>query len=386
MFYDASGDDIDFPSFEPYQKTQDEPEPPQNKKKKCIIIIVVIIVILILITGIFLGIFFGLKKKQNGGSIIVKYSFKKREYHKLFNKEDLNLDEDDYEVNPISKKSLLLRDLNDINNDNNYQYTEPGTYEFEIKFKKIITSMEGMFKNNPELKSADFSKLISKKIVNMNKLFSNCTNLEKVDFNNFEAKKLETMNNCFENCSNIVVLDLKSFVTPKLMSMDSAFKGCKNLVSLNIKNFIIDSKVDAKNIFEGCMTLIDYKPPMNNNNKELTEGYDQIKEKINTIELECVVNDICLECGSEIISEDFSLPSCQNCSNKFYKSNYKCQKCMDNCFQCIDDVTCEKCFDNYEFSNDNYTCIKNITNPPSTIPVIIQSDIPTDENGDEYLY
>ena len=53
MFYDASGDDIDFPSFEPYQKTQDEPEPPQNKKKKCIIIIVVIIVILILITGIF---------------------------------------------------------------------------------------------------------------------------------------------------------------------------------------------------------------------------------------------------------------------------------------------------------------------------------------------
>ena len=63
MFYDASGDDVDFPSFEPYRKTQDEPEPPQNKKKKCIIIIVVIIVILILITGIFLGIFFGLKKK-----------------------------------------------------------------------------------------------------------------------------------------------------------------------------------------------------------------------------------------------------------------------------------------------------------------------------------
>ena len=95
---------------------------------------------------------------------------------------------------------------------------------------------------------------------------------------------------------------------------------------------------------------------------------------------------ICLECRSEIISEDFSLSTCQNCSNKFYKSNYKCQKCMDNCLKCIDDVSCEKCFDNYEFSNDNYTCIKNITNPPSTIPVIIQSDIPSDENGDEYLY
>ena len=357
MFYDASGDDIDFPSFEPYQKTQDEPEPPQNKKKKCIIIIVVIIVILILITGIFLGIFFGLKKSQNGGSIIVKYSFKENDkVIDLFNKG--NLDEKDYEIKLISNNTLPIRDLSSTNNDQTtFVVAKEGTYEFEIKFKKIITSMEGMFKNNSELKSADFSKLISKKIVNMNKLFSNCTNLEKVDFNNFEAKKLETMDNSFENCSNIVVLDLKSFVTPKLMSMDSAFKGCKNLVSLNIKNFIIDSKVRAKNIFEGCMTLIDYKPPMNNNNKELTEGYDQIKEKINTKELECEVNDICLECGSEIISEDFSLSTCQNCSNKFYKSNYKCQKCMDNCLKCIDDVTCEKCFDNYEFSNDNYTCI-----------------------------
>ena len=46
---------------------------------------------------------FRIKKKQNGGSIIVKYSFKKREYHKLFNKEDLNLDEDDYEVIKLLK-------------------------------------------------------------------------------------------------------------------------------------------------------------------------------------------------------------------------------------------------------------------------------------------
>ena len=385
MFYDASGDDVDFPSFEPYQKTQDEPEPPQNKKKKCIIIIVVIIVILILITGIFLGIFFGLKKKQNGGSIIVQYAFKENDkVIDLFNKG--NLDEKDYEIKLISNNTLQIRDLSSTNNDQTtFVVAKEGTYEFEIKFKKIITSMEGMFKNKPELKSADFSKLVSKKIINMNNLFSNCTNLEEVIFNNFDAKKLETMDNCFENCSNIVVLDLNSFITPKLKSMNSAFNGCTNLIFLDIKNFIIDSNVNINNFIDGCKSLDKVEYPSDNNNNDLNNQIEITIKKNNHNEIKCVENNECLKCGNKTISNNYILSVCDTCNDMLYKSSFseyntKCQKCLDNCKICENNIFCIECIEGYKLEDFNKSCIINETIPTTNI-----IPNPTDET-DQYLY
>ena len=106
--------------------------------------------------GYFFRNFFRIKKKQNGGSIIVQYAFKENDkVIDLFNKS--NLDEKDYEIKLISNNTLQIRDLSSTNNDQTtFVVAKEGTYEFEIKFKKIITSMEGMFKNKPELNQLIF--------------------------------------------------------------------------------------------------------------------------------------------------------------------------------------------------------------------------------------
>ena len=60
--------------------------------------------------------FFWIKKKQNGGSIIVKYVSKENDkVIDLFNKG--NLDEKDYEIKLISNNTLPIRDLSGNNID-----------------------------------------------------------------------------------------------------------------------------------------------------------------------------------------------------------------------------------------------------------------------------
>ena len=62
--------------------------------------------------------FFWIIKKQNGGSIIVKYVSKENDkVIDLFNKG--NLDEKDYEIKLISNNTLPIRDLSGNNIDQN---------------------------------------------------------------------------------------------------------------------------------------------------------------------------------------------------------------------------------------------------------------------------
>ena len=371
MFYDASGEQIDFPSYEPYHKTESNPDhqpQPQQNSKKYVRIIVVLIIILVLIVGIFLAIFFSLKRKEDGGTIFVTYAVK--EYGKtytLFNKNNIN--EDDYEINDTNNKNTRLLDVT-INNKrrldkNEKELSEPGTYIYSIKFNKVINSLEGMFENIQILKLVNFSKFESKKVVNMNRLFYNCTNLEEVNFTNFNTEKLISMDNSFEKCSNLKILDLSSFSTPKLNSMTSAFKNCSNLLSLNIKNFIFNSNFDLDNIFGGCERLVNIKVP--DNNQKILD-YQKNSDELS----KCEENEIsgCNLCGiTDLINTNINISVCLNCRDSFVPISspyqYLCDKCIDNCKNCTDEFTCDECYENYILSFGNFSC-ERIINPPTT--------------------
>lgn len=367
MFIDDSGD-IDFPSHEPYHITQrverveekvDDKNPP-NKRKKCLIIIIVISVIIILAVGIFLVIYFSLKKEENGGSIKVSLLTPKQGTYKIFHKVK-NINDDDFEVTPqIYGNNFRLLDI-PINekSEQNYQTLGQGNHHLIIKFKKTLTSMEGMFANIQELKSVDFSEFSSKKVVNINNLFRNCTNLEEVIFQNFDSKKLETMDNSFENCSKLTVLDLSSFSTPKLYSMSSAFKGCTNLLILNLQNFIFDSKINMDDATEGCDSLIKVDSPSDNKdiikpNKDI-KNFPQCGEGDNT----------CDKCEQKNIGNDLNISICVSCPKRFFLNNIsvyplKCNQCLENCIQCYSEYNCKLCEDNYEFDSDNNKCVEKI--------------------------
>ena len=362
MFYDASDEQVDFPSYEPYNRTDNEKYqevPSQINSKKYVQIIVVIIIILALIIGIFLSVFFSLKRKEDGGSILICFFAKERGVYKLFNR--TNLKDDDFEIEDVKDSdNTRLLDItinNNIKLEKNEKELERGYHYFKIKFNKKINSLEGMFENIQGLISVDFSKFYSKKVVNMNNLFKNCTNLEVINFQNFNAEKLISMDQTFEGCSKLTILDLSSFSTPKLNSMISTFKGCSNLLSLNIKNFIFDSDFDMSNTFEGCDSLIHIEVPDNNKN------ILKYQKNINNI-TQCEDSESgCIQCNSAELTKNINISICVNCHISFFKSEFnkfplKCNKCIENCRSCKNEFLCEECNNDY-YLTENLFCEEN---------------------------
>ena len=359
MILDASGD-VDFPSHEPYNKTESEdPEKvqnnnPPNGKKKCLIIIIVISVIIVLAVGIFLAIYFGLKKEEDGGSITVSFEYPQSKNDKIFS-EKYNINDKDFKI--IGNYGRLLDiPINSNRRLENKEYNfKKGITPIKIKFNKVLTSMESMFENRQELIYADFSELNSKKIININKLFFNCQNLEEVIFNDYDAKKLETMEHTFENCTKLRMLDLSSFSTPKLNSMDSAFKGCTNLFSLNLKNFIFDSKININDITTECDSLINIDLP--SNNKDFIKP-NNIPENLNQCEEVVTDTYACRKCGLKDFGNNISISYCINCPHRFYKSKYslypiKCERCLENCHQCENGYECKECEEGYNLIKES---------------------------------
>ena len=401
MFYNASSEDIEFPSFDSYNVKLKKFERKEKLNKKCLIIIILISVLVILIVGIALVIYFGSKKKESGGFIYLLYIFpKNNQIFKLFDPPSLS--EDDYEVD-YNGGNIPIRMLMDSKkNYKDQNQCTNGTCHVNITFKKPVSNLKGMFANIPELKSADFSGFVSENVINMNNLFYNCTNLEKVELGNFNAENLETMDSIFQNCSSLTEIDLSSFETPRLSSINSAFKGCTNLVSLNMKNFILSGVNIEKDFFEGCEKLIDPIFP-DKYKEQLEEIYNDTYNNINFPDLFCEEDNDCEICKTiKVGNTDIDI--CEYCPSGYFKYNFtkypiKCKKCeVANCVSCNTELTCEKCENNYNLNEtvDGYECLydyksnttnndttdnsdiintNNITNPTSP-----GTDLPTDEN------
>ena len=383
MILDGSGD-INFPSNEPYKITDsDDPEKvnnnkEKNPKKKCLIIILIIGIIIVLAVGIFLAIYFGLKKKEEGGSIIATFEYPKSATEKIFG-EGFNIDEKDFEIEEGNSRRKLLNMPIKTNRKLAFGEHEfkQGTNELIIKFNKPLTSLEGIFQNRKKLVSINFSDLNTKKIININKFLSNCTDLEEAIFNNFEAKNLEKMEHSFENSSKLTILDLSYFSTPKLTSINSAFKGCKKLLALNLKNFIFDAKININNVIDGCDSLVYIDLPKDNE--------DIIKPNNNLENITQCMGETysCEKCGVRNLINNINISVCLNCTHGYYKSEYslypiKCEPCLKNCTICNNGDYCIDCDKGYYPSDNGQKCIKY--SPPSDLIIDSSTPIMTDGN------
>jgi len=403
MFYNASSEDIEFPSFDSNNVKLKKFERKEKLNKNCLIIIILISVLVILIVGIALVIYFGSKKKESGGFIYLLYIFpKNNQIFKLFDPPSLT--EDDYEVD-YNGGNIPIRMLMD--SKKNYKDQNQcinGTCHVNITFKKPVSNLKGMFANIPELKSADFSGFVSENVINMNNLFYNCTNLEKVELGNFNAENLETMDSIFQNCSSLTEMDLSSFETPRLSSINSAIKGCTNLVSFNMEKFILSGVNIEDDFFEGCKILVDFVSPKKYS-EQINEIYNKNINLTNIADLFCEEDKDCQICKTiKIGKREIEIDICDYCPSGFFKYNFtrydiKCKKCeIPHCSSCYSEQSCGKCEINYKLNEtvDGYECLydyksnttnndttanstiintNNITNPTSP-----GTDLPTDEN------
>ena len=233
---------------------------------KCVIILLSIIITLII--AIILILFYTLRKSQKdkiineewtGGFITLKLSNinEKEENITVFNYGQMELNKNDFTVNTTQQNLRILNEgketkyIFDLKNNPNHQ-----DISFNITFKRPITSMNEMFKDNIYLDSINFNNLITNEIENINSAFKNCINLINVDFGNFDNNKIESMDNTFENCSSIKEIDLSSFNVPQLNSMANTFKNCKKLESLRMDNFEINSNINTTGIFDSINNKI----------------------------------------------------------------------------------------------------------------------------------
>ena len=337
MLYSGT-DEIEFPSNDSAipRKYHEEKAKNLKKKSKWVYIIVIISVIILIAVGIFLAIFFAVKKIENGGQIIVECMLLSGNKN-IINIRDL--DEDDYYVKDLEKLSNIRILSGDKHK--NIIIGDGAKHTFKITFNKILTSINGMFENIDYIYSVDFSGLVSNKIVSMNNLFLNCTRLMRVNFNNFDASKLETMDHSFENCKELTEINLESFATPKLYSMKSAFKNCTNLRSLNIENFIINSDVKLQDVFENIDNIYNLKYPKSNGiiKREIE------KANFNSNKEGCVIGkNRCTQCNDSDIE---NLKICASCNDSYFLPNSKyplgCNQCTNNCRNCTDDLSCIDC-------------------------------------------
>ena len=103
----------------------------------------------------------------------------------LFNPSNIGLKDNDYIITKLNEdpdKTIILEEK--IYN-NTYIPNRNGYFIFDMKFNKIINTIEGMFKDCIYLPKIDLSGIQSYNIARINSSFSNCTYLEDIIFDNF---------------------------------------------------------------------------------------------------------------------------------------------------------------------------------------------------------
>ena len=96
----------------------------------------------------------------------------------------------------------------------------------------IVNDMESMFEGCTFLKSVDLSNNDGSNVSRMTYMFRNCISLESVNFNNFKTQKIENIGQMFLNCENIRSIDLSSFETSNLLFISHIFSGCHSVIQI----------------------------------------------------------------------------------------------------------------------------------------------------------
>ena len=379
MNFEKNSEDIELPKeyyienrSHYYDKIYPDEDDDEGKNKKKKIIIIILAGVLILGVFIFLAVYFGLKKKDEGGKIIVTHQIDPSDDSLTHDLTIINtnnyLKENDYSIQILDNttETTVIRKLEIHQNIYNNEHSNGFTYgrlKFEIKLNKALTSMKGLFQNLNTLISVDLTEFNSEKITDMDSTFLNCINLIYVDFSKFHSRKLQIMDDCFRNCRGITEIDLSSFNTPKLSSMKNTFKDCKSLNLLNLKNFILNT-VEKDGIFEND----------NLDNMNIIIDDENTKELLLDTRLN---NSETYKCGEEDgdACEKCEQNKCSQCKKGYYLHHFsnteKCMKCFDFCKSCTEYMSCNECIENYALISNK--CEKEETkntDGTSSIPTI----------------
>ena len=93
----------------------------------------------------------------------------------LFNLSNIGLKDNDYIITKLNEDSDNTRIFEEKIYNNIYIPNKNGNFIFDIKFNKILNTIEGMFKGCIYLPKIDLSAIQSQSISRINSSFFNCT-------------------------------------------------------------------------------------------------------------------------------------------------------------------------------------------------------------------
>ena len=283
----------------------------------------------------------GVEDNQNiieGGYMVLE--LKQNENLALFNNEKIIKNGENWEFeHKNSRLRNLIIDSSYVNNIIEIEdeiTTGKDALKFNVTFKKVLDTMDNMFKNNQNLLSIDLSSLVSKNINSLNSAFLGCNNLQYINFNNFNSENVENMDSAFENCSSLKSLDLSTFNTPKLTSMAKAFKNCDNLKNLQLDNFKLNASINISEAFDSIIVNV----VIIINNRSL----DIIKNETNV---------------TKIYTEKNCTKNIENCGQCNSEHPHKCEKCKNGFSEKAENGNIIRC--------DKNTITSTIIDPKTTI-------------------
>jgi len=361
------------------ETAQNSNKNPQSKCYKFIIIIIIIVLSIVILCLISLLIYKKVKKnkkaeEKSNEPIIVKndeidnqnkittlYIVEDGQWISFFNEKELNLTNGDFIVVEKSFSKNNLRYLNILEtNESMYTPKNNGNLTVEISFKKNLTSLKNLFKNNNNLIKVDLKDFNMENVVTMESTFSGCSNLNEVDLEGVDSKNLLNMNKAFEKCKKLEKVNLSMKNISKLLDSNYIFADCENLQLINLsslqninKNMFLGLKsnltIQANELISNELKYIfhiNLNITINIIIKTINESNDCIKGS----------DDKCKEC-STIIKKN-----CATCNDGFYlpfnsTNKEKCLSCntIDHCNFCIEyekNIFCYSCKEGFVLKNN----------------------------------
>lgn len=138
------------------------------------------------------------------------------------------------------------------------------------------TSLQGLFKNDPKLKTVDFINFDFEKVTDMSEMFEN-SGMETFDFSKINLTNVTKMNSVFKN-TPLKTIKFSENVPKKMTDLSSAFENTK-LTTIDISKLGLDQATKLDNIFNKAplqeitvpentkLTTVGLLPSLNNNDQ-----------------------------------------------------------------------------------------------------------------------
>ena len=196
-----------------------------------------------------------------------------------------------------------------LNEDSSYMFYNLRALESidsdDFNFK-LVTNMEGMFKNCTNLvrvtvdsegaanvvnvsymfagassmKNLNISGFSGENVTDMSYMFAGASSMESLSLTGFIGEKVTNMSHMFEGCVKLKDLYLDEIDTSEVLNMDAMFKDCKKLDYLDLSNFDF-SKASVNNIFDGMTSLRELITPKNAVSNSITLPRELFDENMN---------------------------------------------------------------------------------------------------------